>query len=164
MVSSYSLLVWYLSRSFSMNAVVKVPSWNFLLRISIRKKGSVVFVPLIQTLSRAFLVLVMASLRLSPVTISLAIIESYAATICDPALTPVSTRMPFSSGRLIFSILPGDGANPACTSSALMRHSIAQPVSVTSPCRIGSSSPSAMRICCSIRSMPVIISVTGCST
>ena len=49
-------------------------------------------------------------------------------------------------------------------SSALMRHSIAAPRTCTSSCLNGSGSPAATRICVLIRSMPVTISVTGCST
>ncbi len=164
MVSSYSLLKWYLSRSFSMKEVVKVPAWKAWWRISIRKKGRVVLVPLIQILSSACFMLIIASWRSLPVTISLAIMESYDATMDDPARTPVSILTPGPSGRLSFSIFPGAGAKPACTSSAFIRHSMAHPASFTSFCLRVSSSPEAIRICCSMRSMPVIISVTGCST
>ena len=45
-----------------------------------------------------------------------------------------------------------------------MRHSIAWPVNVTSPCLNDSRSPAAIRICSLTMSMPVMNSVTGCST
>ena len=61
-------------------------------------------------------------------------------------------------------IVPGIGRNPLAGSSALMRTSIAQPLRVTSRCLTVSRSPAAIRIIHLIRSMPVIISVTGCST
>ena len=49
-------------------------------------------------------------------------------------------------------------------SSALTRHSIECPVKVTSLCLNDSRSPAAIRICSLTMSMPVTISVTGCST
>ena len=45
----------------------------------------------------------------------------------------MSTRTPGPPGTLKAWITPGDGANVS-GSSALMRHSIAWPVNVTSPC------------------------------
>jgi len=63
---------------------------------------------------------------------------------------------------------PGDrarrGTEVLSVSSALMRHSIATPRWATSSWRKGNSSPAATRNCALIRSMPVTISVTGCST
>ncbi len=58
---------------------------------------------------------------------------------------------------------PGHGVN-LYGSSALMRHSMAWPRSSMSRWRNGSFSPAAMRICFCTMSMPVTISVTGCST
>jgi hypothetical protein len=52
---------------------------------------------------------------------------------------------------------PVDGRKPRNGSSALMRHSIAQPSRLTSSCVKGSFSPAATRIICSTRSSPVII-------
>ena len=75
----------------------------------------------------------------------------------------VSTRTPGPPGTLKAWIMPGDGANVS-GSSALIRHSIAWPVKVTSLCLNESRSPAAMRICSFTMSMPVTISVTGCST
>ena len=48
--------------------------------------------------------------------------------------------------------------------SALIRHSIAWPLTTISFWVAGRSPPAAIRICSSTRSMSVIISVTGCST
>jgi hypothetical protein len=45
-----------------------------------------------------------------------------------------------------------------------MRHSMAQPRRGIWSCVKGSASPAATRIICSTRSMPVMLSVTGCST
>ena len=59
---------------------------------------------------------------------------------------------------------PADGVS-LYGSSALIRHSIACPLSgVTSRCRRVSFSPAATRICACTRSMPLMASVTGCST
>ena len=58
---------------------------------------------------------------------------------------------------------PGEGTNVS-GSSALMRHSIEWPVNVTSLCLKDSRPPAAIRICSFTMSMPVTISVTGCST
>src|SRR5207244_917947 len=58
---------------------------------------------------------------------------------------------------------PALGANVS-GSSALIRHSMAWPSKRTASWRYPSPSPSAMRICSRTRSMPVTISVTGCST
>ena len=75
----------------------------------------------------------------------------------------VSTRTPGPPGRAKTWIVPGDGAN-VVGSSALIRHSIACPVKVTSLCRNDSRSPAAIRICSLTMSMPVTSSVTPCST
>ena len=66
----------------------------------------------------------------------------------------MSTRTPGPPGTLNAWIMPGDGANVS-GSSALIRHSIAWPVNVTSPCLNDSRSPAAMRICSLTMSMPV---------
>ena len=58
---------------------------------------------------------------------------------------------------------PGEGVN-LYGSSALMRHSMAWPRIWIARCVKGSFSPAAMRICICTMSMPVTISVTGCST
>ncbi len=49
-------------------------------------------------------------------------------------------------------------------SSALMRHSIAWPRNWMSSCLNGSFSPAATSSCVFTRSIPVMSSVTGCST
>ena len=61
-------------------------------------------------------------------------------------------------------ILPGDGRKFLSGSSALMRTSMAAPRLCTSACVSRNGSPCAMRIISRTRSMPVIISVIGCST
>jgi hypothetical protein len=71
--------------------------------------------------------------------------------------------MPGPPGGCQLVILPGDGTNVK-GSSALMRHSIAWPRISMSRCLKRSFSPAAMRICSWTMSMPVISSVTGCST
>src|SRR5678815_4939209 len=71
--------------------------------------------------------------------------------------------MPGPPGGCHAVIRPGDGVN-VHGSSALIRHSIAWPRRVTSRWRKRSFCPAAMRICSCTMSMPVIISVTGCST
>ena len=58
---------------------------------------------------------------------------------------------------------PGEGVN-LYGSSALMRHSIAWPRISMSRWVKGSFSPAATMICVLTMSMPVINSVTGCST
>ena len=59
---------------------------------------------------------------------------------------------------------PGDGWKSRSGSSALMRHSMAWPRIFTSSWVNPSGSPPAMRSCSWIRSTPVTISVTVCST
>ena len=59
---------------------------------------------------------------------------------------------------------PVEGRKLRKGSSALMRHSMAQPSRLTSPWVSGSFSPAATRIISSTRSSPVMHSVTGCST
>ena len=75
----------------------------------------------------------------------------------------VSIRTPGPPGTLKTWITPGDGTNVS-GSSALIRHSIEWPVKTTSACLKPSRSPAAIRICALTMSMPVTISVTGCST
>ena len=58
---------------------------------------------------------------------------------------------------------PGDGTN-VYGSSALIRHSIAWPRRAMSRWRNRSFWPAATRICSCTMSMPVMSSVTGCST
>ena len=74
----------------------------------------------------------------------------------------MSTRTPGPPGTLKAWITPGDGANVS-GSSALIRQSIAWPVNVTS---LLEDKPFAggKRGFALYDSMPVIISVTGCST
>ena len=79
----------------------------------------------------------------------------------------MSKRTPKPSGAISSVIRPGEGRNlPPAGSSALMRTSMAWPRrdASTSAWVIGSGSPDATLICHSTRSMPVITSVTGCST
>ena len=59
---------------------------------------------------------------------------------------------------------PGAGAKFLAASSALIRHSIAWPRSSTSSWVKDNGSPAAMWICSLTMSMPVVISVTQCST
>ena len=75
----------------------------------------------------------------------------------------LSTRMPGPPGACHSLIGPGEGMK-VLASSALMRHSIAWPVSLMSFCVNLSFSPEAIISCAFTRSMPVISSVTGCST
>lgn len=74
-----------------------------------------------------------------------------------------STRTPNPPGAEYFVIWPGQGVNLS-GSSALMRHSKLWPFSLMSGCLNESGNPDAMRICSLIKSMPVTISVIGCST
>ena len=97
-------------------------------------------------------------------TISLATIGSYIGEISPPAPTPESTRTPGPLGSTYSPIEPGAGAKFFEASSALMRHSIAWPRRTTSSCLIDSSSPAAARMPSLTMSMPVVISVTQCST
>ena len=57
-----------------------------------------------------------------------------------------------------------DGANPWAGSSAYRRHSMAAPWIRMSSWAQGSGAPSATAIWAATRSIPVTISVTGCST
>ena len=61
-------------------------------------------------------------------------------------------------------IRPVDGMKFWYGSSALMRHSIAAPLILISSCFIFNFCPAATLICSLIKSTPVTISVTGCST
>ena len=60
--------------------------------------------------------------------------------------------------------MPGAGAKFFAASSALMRHSIAWPCQRTSSWPNESGSPAAIRICSRTMSIPVVASVTQCST
>ena len=60
--------------------------------------------------------------------------------------------------------MPAAGRNSRSGSSALIRNSIAWPRVMTSVWLNPSGSPAAIRICVATRSIPVSISVTGCST
>src|SRR5664279_2648901 len=71
--------------------------------------------------------------------------------------------MPGPPGAWYDVMRPGEGTN-VYGSSALIRHSIAWPFFTMSRCRNRSLRPAAMKICCCTMSMPVISSVTGCST
>ena len=93
---------------------------------------------------------------------TLAIIGSYHGLIASPGRTPVSIRAP--SGKRRWDRRPVAGRKPAGTSSAYSRASNAWPVIAMSCCCRGSGSPLATRSCHSTRSIPVIASVTGCST
>ena len=92
----------------------------------------------------------------------LAIIESKSAGMVSPSLTPVSTRMPGPAGSSSRSMRPGEGAKSRSGSSALSRASMACPDSAGG----GPSSlpPAATCSCSRTRSVPVVISVIGCST
>ena len=58
-------------------------------------------------------------------TISFATIGSYIGETSPYGPTPESTRTPGPAGSRYDVMRPGAGRNPAATSSALMRHSIA---------------------------------------
>ena len=60
--------------------------------------------------------------------------------------------------------VPEPGKKPASGRSAYTRASKAWPERVSWGCVRGSGSPAATRSCHSTRSMPLTISVTGCST
>ncbi len=64
-----------------------------------------------------------AWVRVAPVTMSLAIMESNAPETVSPATTPVSTRTPGPDGQVIVFRRPGAGRKPAAGSSPLMRNS-----------------------------------------
>ena len=104
-----------------------------------------------------------ASARVAPVTISFAISESKLAGTDEPCRTPLSTRTPGPEGASQASIGPGVGRKPRAGSSALMRNSIAWPRGAGTESSL-SRAPSATRIIARTRSMPVVSSVTGCST
>ena len=72
--------------------------------------------------------------------------------------------MPGAAGMLKRCSVPVAGTNPAATSSAYSRTSMAWPPMRASRACGGSGSPSAIRSCSSTRSRPVTSSVTGCST
>ena len=71
--------------------------------------------------------------------------------------------MPGPPGVWYWVMRPGEGTK-VTGFSALMRHSIACPRFTMSRCRKRSFRPAATRICSCTMSMPVTISVTGCST
>ena len=76
----------------------------------------------------------------------------------------VSTLMPGPPGKIQSVILPGDGVKLFSLSSALILNSIAFPLAGISLPAKAFLSPDAIFICSFIRSIPVTISVTGCST
>ncbi len=86
----------------------------------------------------------------------------------DPAAVPdaraVLARTPGIDGNFASNTGPMAGKKPLAASSAYTRHSMAWPCCRMSSCRQGRRAPPAMRICACTRSMPVTISVTGCST
>ncbi|MNX81321.1 hypothetical protein D3C86_1130050 [compost metagenome] len=131
--------------------------------ITARWNGSTVARPSMRNSLSARRARAMAWARVAPVTMSLAISESKVPGTCEPASTPVSTRTPGPEGASNTWTGPGVGRKPRPTSSALMRNSKEWPrgagVSLTD-----SGRPSAMRSCSMTRSMPVVSSVTGCST
>src|SRR5665648_798937 len=103
-----------------------------------------------------------ACVRVAPVTMIFAIIESKVPETVSPSTTPLSTRTPGPAGKRSRVIRPGDGRNPAETSSPLIRNSSECPRPATSV--YPSGSPAAIRSCSRTRSMPVTSSETGCST
>ena len=103
-----------------------------------------------------------ASSRSRPYAMIFAIIESKSAGMVSPSLTPVSTRMPGPVGRSSRTMRPGDGAKSRSGSSALSRASMACPISAGG---LPASFPPAATCSCALtRSIPVVSSVTGCST
>ncbi|OPX67059.1 MAG: hypothetical protein A4E37_01730 [Methanoregulaceae archaeon PtaB.Bin056] len=106
----------------------------------------------------------MASLRSAPQAQSFEIMESYVGGMEYPMWMPESTRIPGPPGERYRRIFPGSAAKLFSGSSALIRHSIAWPRIVTSSWSRGSDSPAATAIWCLTISLPVIISVTVCST
>ena len=102
------------------------------------------------------------SSRVVACTMSLASMESKWSETIEPVCTPVSKRMPGPLGALSAVIRPGNGANPSDGSSALRRNSIACPSCAGLSAAI--DAPAAIRSCQATRSMPLVISVTGCST
>ena len=78
-----------------------------------------------------------ASSRVRPCAMILAIIESNSAGTRSPSANPLSTRIPGPPGRRSRVILPGVGANPRPGSSAFRRASIACPLG-------GGGSPSSL--------------------
>ena len=76
----------------------------------------------------------------------------------------MSTRTPGPAGQVTVAIRPGAGRKFRSGSSALMGTSIAAARICTSACARLSGSPCAIRIISRTRSIPVIISVIGCST
>ena len=81
-----------------------------------------------------------------------------------PVITPESTRMPGPVGRSKRVIVPGEGAKPLVTSSALMRNSKAWPLTSGSFPAKERGRPAATRNCSAMMSTPVTCSVIGCST
>ena len=89
----------------------------------LRWKGMTVGMPSICNSSRALLDLSRASVRVAPVTISFAIIESKEPLISAPASTPVSTRTPGPPGTLKVCTVPGAGMKFLPASSPLILNS-----------------------------------------
>ena len=81
-----------------------------------------------------------------------------------PSYSMLSKRTPGPPGTTSFDTTPGLGMKFLAAFSALMRTSMAAPVRRMSSCFNRNGWPSAMRSISFTRSMPVIISVTGCST
>ena len=135
------------------SACAMTASWN----------GSTVGTPSILNSLSARRARCTATSRLGPQTISLASIESNWPATCEPDSTPLSTRTPGPDGASKRVTRPGAGKKPRPTSSALMRNSKAWPWGAGTEVS-ASTSPSATRNCRRTRSVPVVSSVTGCST
>ena len=123
--------------------------------------GVTVAMPLISSSPRARRARSIARVRVGPVTMSLAIIESNSGETLSPRRTPVSMRMPWPAGQVSSLILPAAGARSLAGSSEVRRSSMEWPrTSGTS----GMVPPSAMVNWASTRSSPVTSSETVCST
>src|SRR5665647_578327 len=127
-----------------------------------RWNGRTVGMPPMSVSARARRARASACVRVAPVTMIFAIIESKVPETVSPSTTPLSTRTPGPEGKRSRVIRPGHGRNPAGTSSPLIRNSIECPRPATSV--YPSGSPAAIRSCSRTRSTPVISSETGCST
>ncbi|CAB4704995.1 unannotated protein [freshwater metagenome] len=131
-------------------------------RTTARWKVSAVGIPSTMKSSSARRERSRASLRVAPVTISLARSESKLPPTTSPAPKPESRRTPGPLGATNLVIFPGAGRKPRPGSSPLMRNSMLCPRSTGS--MMVSFSPSAIRNCSRTKSMPVTSSETGCST
>src|SRR5689334_1954591 len=92
-----------------------------------RWKGSTVGIPPTSNSARARAERCRASARLAPVTISLAMSESYACGTVIPAAYPASSRTPGPDGGFHTVIMPGAGRKLRPGSAALIRNSIECP-------------------------------------